>query len=298
MAKKATTKKPTRGIVLIAAGHPYYGHYAHNLAMSLKTTAPDLPICLLHAGDGLQMITEPMGKVFDRVINVDPKHHQLHGLPVWLRIKLCIDKLSPYDETIYLDADTICTPEKNIEALFGMFDQFKCDFSVQNRNFTTLKKDVQGVNRWCNLSDVQAEYGNGDYYDLYTEFMYFKKCKEVTKLFKDALNIFDRPKIKYNNFAGGMPDEMAFAIAMLINKMKPHQGNFLPIFWQAAENRHLSPTELHASYFLFSVGGNHQTNQTRKQYDNYVVYYSNKFGVRFPWRMKEKRDFLPERIRI
>jgi hypothetical protein len=86
----------SRGIVTIALGHPVYHDMARDLALSLKLHAPRLPRVVLTDASG-----GALASLFDIELPWRPEFG--HGLFP----KLCIDQYSPFDETLYIDSDSL-----------------------------------------------------------------------------------------------------------------------------------------------------------------------------------------------
>ncbi len=285
-----------KGIVLLALGHAYWGRWAYNLALSIKFSNPELKITLLYAGDGKNQISDIT--LFDKMIEVPPELYTSHRGIEYLKVKTALYKLSPYKETIYLDADILLTPRRKLSELF---EQFKdVDFTMANRGYVNLDEnpaDEFGV--WCAPSDVKKAFGftKGKYYNLTSEFIYFKKKKRVGKLFADAFKLYDTDKVSPNRlFNGGMPDELPFTIAMIKNDLYPHLDSFLPVYWEAASRPPLRLTggDLN-QYYAYSMGGHIAHPIMKKTYDNLVQFYCNQFNIAYPFKWINKRRWMPGR---
>lgn len=288
-----------KGIILLAAGHAYWGRWAYNLALSIKYSNPSLKITLLYAGDGKNQIHDTT--LFDKMIEVPREYYENYKGIQYLKVKTALYKLSPYKETIYLDSDMLLTPKRKLSELF---DQFKdIDFTMANRGFVKLDenpRDEFGV--WCTPDEVKKAFGftKGKFYNLTSEFIYFKKKRAVGKLFADAFKLFDTDKITPNRFFnGGMPDELPFTIAMIKNGLYPHKDNFLPIYWEASNKPplRLSGGDLNM-YYGYSMGGHIAHPIMKKTYDNLVQFYSNQFQNGNPYFWIDKRRWMPGRSNL
>lgn len=303
--KKAATKKkePSRGVVLIALGHAYYGQYAANLAMSLLHTSPELKITLVHDHSSITHMRQSELNLFDKTVFCKDEWMTLHGLDQYIMAKLYINKMTPYDETLYLDVDMIWHPKKPVT---DVFEQLKdIDFTMQNRGSQDLsaKNIPDSASHWCNLNQLKSDYGitKGDWWHLSSEFIYFKKTKEVDAMFKDAQLHYKSIKTNHTQFANGIPDELCFSLAMLKHtKVTPHRISFIPIFWNQAESnaRALEPKDLHGRYFGYSLGGANNPKYALNYYDNLVQYYARFRGIQQPFKAKNKALFVEGRNNI
>lgn len=282
----------TKGVIILALGHAYWGRWAYNLALSIKYTSPNIDITLLYAGDGKAQIDT---SIFHKVIEV-PKKYYFTGRNEYMKVKTALYELTPYDETIYLDADTIWL-KRPIEELFNK----KYDFTMANRSFKDLKSEINddfGV--WASPKYIKEKFNfkSGKFYNLSSEFIYFKKTEKVKQLFSDAFKIYDKP-LEHKIFNGGMPDELPFTISMIKNDIYPHEDNYKPFYWEAAQTppQRLEGGDL-APYYAYSMGGHLSHPIMKKTYNNYVKFYSKQFNIMHPYLWLEKRNWMPERINL
>lgn len=282
-----------RGVIILALGHAYWGRWAYNLAMSLKYTCPEIKITLLYAGNGLTHIVDR--SLFDKVIKVPSKYYTTNGRVQYLKAKTALYKLSPYDETIYLDADMVWLPKRSVMTLFN---ELNVDFTMANRSWMALESenltDTFGV--WASpkyIKDV-FKFKEGRFYNLSSEMIYFKKTKEVSKLFSDAFKLFDA-EINITIFNGGMPDELPFTISMIKNNIYPHKDNYKPFYWESAEHLRLQGGDLNNGFYAYSMGGHISHPMMKKTYDNLVQFYCNQFNQISPFFWKDKRGWMPAR---
>lgn len=283
-----------RGILILALGHPYYGRMALNLALSLKYTSK-LPIALACNQSAITHISGHLDK-FDKIIDVPEKYFTRRKNTEYIKAKTQIYNLSPFDETIYLDADMLWLPKRSIDTLFNELSSES--LVIQSRGTTPLASDnIQGKSFWCDLKEYKEVYGGEVFYNLSSEFIYFKKSKEVAKLFSDSVKIYDNLKIKHTQFSGGIPDELVFNISMLQNGITPNRTFYTPIYWEQAERKNMPPSQMHQEYFGYSVGGKISSTTEKRFYDNLSQFYGTQFGVHH-FKLKDKMSYLPERARI
>ena len=287
-----------KGILILALGHAYWGRWAYNLAMSIKANDPEARITLLYAGRGKAQIHDT--SLFDKMIEVPDKYYLTDGRTEYMKVKTALYKLTPYSETICLDADTIWINARPISALFTELENV--DFTMANRSWTNLESDIirDEFGVWASPNHIKEyfKFKKGKFYNLSSEMIYFKKDKKVAKLFSDAIKLFDAP-INHVTFNGGMPDELPFTISMIKNDLYPHKDNYKPFYWEAAENPplRLQGADLKA-YYAYSMGGHMSHPVMKKTYDNFVKFYGRQFNVMHPYLWIDKRMWMPERSNL
>lgn len=283
-----------RGVVLIAAGSPVYGQWAFNLAMGLKHTDPSTQITLLWKGHGKNHIERHL-HVFEEVIEIPDECLAWNGGQSLLRSKVCLYDLSPYTETIFIDADVIWFPFKQVGQLFDKFKDI--DFTIGVRSKNNLHEDPRLI--WATAENLREAFGEINIYNLSSEFIYFKKTQRIKEFFDHAKESFDNPGVDYNRFAGTVPDELAFQIAMIKTEVEPHCEHFLPFYWEHFHKKNLNVPELYKSeFFGYSMGGNHNYPLQKSIYDNLVKFYANGFGIKYPFLSSSKRDIFDTRSKI
>lgn len=282
-----------RGILIIALGHAYYGQMALNLAMSLRYTSK-LPIALACNASAITHIQKNLN-FFDEIIDIPEKLYTRKGVyKEFIKAKTQIYKLSPYTETLYLDADTIWLPKKPVDNIFEELKEV--DLAIQCRGVTTIDGSQQ-KGFWCDLNDYKKAYGVDKFYNLSSEFIYFKRTKEIEKFFSDSVKIYDNIKINHTVFSGGVPDELVFNISMVQNNIKPFRDFYTPIYWEQAERKNLPAQRMHQDYYAYSVGGKLSSSIEKRFYDNLSQFYGTHFGVHY-FKLKDKMKYLPERAHI
>ncbi len=299
-------KNMSKGVLLIALGHSNYGRMALNLAASLKTTDPNVQIALAFAGQSLNDIGHyPIGDYFDHFIPVGPECYTRKEKTEWIKAKTFMYDLSPFDETIFLDVDMLWHPQMPISNLFTQLGaNKKLNLTFQNRGFLDLsKKDLpKDYSMWADVNEVKRAYGikKGKYYQLHSEFVYFRKCDEVKKYFDDAKDIYDNLMVESFVFGGGIPDELPFGISMMLNNMYPHETPFTPVYWEVTEKRAMqrTPAKLYSEFYAYSCGGSFHSKTMKQFYNNLAKFYFNKAGLQYPYYLTNKRDYLPERTNL
>jgi hypothetical protein len=304
-----------KGIVLIALGNTHYLGMAANLAASIRYTDKSVNIHLIHSdeshcwgGRWLPHLTEEHKKLFTSFALCPSECYTKNERTVYLKAKTCIYDLSPFDETILIDVDMVWFSEREISKLF---DELKSvEFTMQNRGHCDLSvaKLDPNFSMWCNINEVRERYAaDGRFYQLASEFIYFKRTTENKEYFDYVKEIFDNPKVNTtihangrkvaDNFGGDIPDELAFDIASAVLKKYPHKENFVPVYWFAADKK-ADKNQLPKNYYGYSIGGNSLTAPVLQKYTGLCWYYAKALGLPFHYNVDSKRQWLPERRKI
>lgn len=273
-----------KGIMIFAIGHPYYGRYAYNLAMSIKAVE-QFPVALVHDYSAISHLTEDQKAIFDVRIPSD--------LQASCGAKLHAYELSPFKQTLLLDADMLWLPKQKPSVLFE---------SLKDVEFTAISEgSTDNLSThyffWANIEEVREKYNiTGVVHQLRTEVMYFEKCERMERMFKRAISIYSDHGLSYvKEFAGGVPDEMAINIAAGIEGIEPVQ-NWKPSYWaQLHQNQLPQPDSLYTDYYLLSAGGNMNTQNVKNLYNNLLKAQAPKIGLIHCFPLQSKHQFLENR---
>jgi hypothetical protein len=281
-----------KGVVLIAAGHPYYGQWALNLCLSIKYNDMFLPVSIAWKDNALNHIKNNLNH-FDKVIELTDKQTTRNGVKDYTKAKLHLYELSPYDETIFIDADVILLKNKSISELFEKLKDV--DFTIGCRAEDNL--ETTNELQWTSPSEVIEHYGSGTLYHISSEFIHFKKTAETKKLFKTAQKIHTEPNIEYKRFNGTVADELAFQLAMKLLDMKPHQVPFLPFYWEHYEKKTATISHIPSEFYGYSMGGCMNREESIKIYNGLANFYSQQYHTPV-FLARHKRNFEAMRQNI
>lgn len=277
----------TTGIILIAHGHPYYGKMAAGLAATIKASSCELPIALCFSGYAMSHLNTKEIELFSSLIDIN-------DTPSGIRAKLMLPELSPFDLTIYLDVD-MAWLGRDVNELLKQCEGY--DIMVKNYEATPIHKSSDDPKAWARNSDIALAYGFYDelYYHLSSECIVFYNTHEVKNLFRKAQRVYDSPKVPFRPFAGGMPDELALSIAMMMTGVYPGIQKWEPVFWRQANKAKLQIDTLREKFFGFSMGGTRCTENEKHIYDVLISSAYHQLGIANPHRWVNKHRFLPER---
>ena len=292
----------TKGILIVALGHANYGNMAFNLAVSLKNSDPEIPICLVYTKSAITHISgRDLERFFDIMTECPKAHYTTNGRPDYIKIKSRLYDITPFERTIFLDADQIMLTNRDINAYFNELEGV--GMSMGNYGFKLLQDIRPGTDTgemfWGNIDDVRKSYKlkEGKLYRANSSFTYFEKSPAVEKFFGTVKKIFDKPKVHHVVFAGSIPDELAYEIAFMVEKMYPHQDNYLPAYWPLFGGPIKQYFEL-KEYGFYNMAGNLPDDYMIKNYNNLVRWHFNKAGLSNPYLFIPKAKFLPERKEI
>jgi hypothetical protein len=292
--------KTNRGIVLIVLGDPFYGRMAFNLLLGLKHTEPEMPVTLIHDSGAITHLRPSQRKMFNAMVPCSPEHYMLNGKMQYYMPKLHLYELSPYKETIFLDADMLWLPRKKPSQLFD--ELAAVDFAMINEGYVSMngadKFSNQKYTFWVDPNKIKEAYPDnknvqsGKLFQYRSEFIYFRKNKESKKLFTLAQKIYRNPKALPVKMGEKIPDEYAFNIAGLLLGIEPHEFNYCPVYWEFLHGRlRLTESELYNRYYGYSMGGSMNIDRQKNFYNELVKYYSMHAHLQNTFRWENKINF-------
>ena len=273
------------GIIIIATGHPNYGELAYNLAVSIKA-AEDISISVVHDEVGLNHLRQDQREIFTNMIKLPGDFKTGFGT------KLHLDQLTPYENTLCLDADMLWLGRKPSE-LFA---------NLKGVNFTCITEgSSEDVNNkyyfWADVDEIKSAYKVDKVWQIRSEVMYFEKgCK----VFKKARDLKPLQKLKtIRMFGDNVPDELYFNIATAILGVDPHISKWMPAYWARLHGEVMpNLSVLYKQYFLLSFGSNAVSPIMKRTYDNVMQVAANKLRLPYLFKLKSKKTWAPGRLKI
>jgi hypothetical protein len=284
----------TKGFIIYAIGHSNYYQMAETLAASIKFNAPTARIAIL--SDDPNRVQH--ADLFDQLIQLDITRYMEGGHLVFNKATICMYDHTPYDVTIKLDADMIWLNGRDPLKLFT--DLESSDLMHMNRGHGWNA----GNSVWTDEKELRAQYGftkADKLYKIYGEFVYFKKCDAVRKYFSKVKSNFNKPKIAMTEgFSNGtFTDELAFQIAS-IQFEREYTENFTPVlnkYLGYGHLHHVPAYSLPESFYAYSIGGNSTPSFMKDQYNILAKHYYYQLGLQNPYQVRDKKSFLPERVK-
>lgn len=272
-----------KGIILIATGHPNYGTMAYNLAVSIKSVEP-VQIAVVYDNPAMKYLSEQQKNIFDLHIPLPDNFR------TGFSAKLHLDQLTPFDKTLYLDADMLWLGRKPSQ----LFDE------VSGNDFIAITEGDSGnINNkyyfWADYDEIISAYKVQKVYQIRSEVIYFEKG---AKIFSKARELKPEKKLKTIRMFGDIiPDELYFNIATAIlgTEIKP----FMPAYWPRLHGEIMPNLPvLYKEYYLLSFGSNLASPVMKRTYDNVMMVAVRKLGLPYLFKLKSKKEWAPGRLKI
>lgn len=221
-----------RGIVISAFGSKGYAYASYNLAYSIKYFNPDLDITFF-CPDYMRDVLGLENRIFNRIMTLTDNDYMYNGQPSVLRLKRRIMELSPYHETLYLDADTVCISD--MTPFFNEVCSYHFPFCI----------DVQGRGKFGEIIpyDVWAKHEDSfsffsipmenDFVATNSSWFFFRKGDQLDEIYgwmeHYERKYFPAEKLKSKWIKGMLPDELFFS--GVISKLNLNVGKFKPMYF-------------------------------------------------------------------
>lgn len=235
---------------------------AFNLAVSLKASY-DIPITVI--SDGQIEKIRNYSLWIDNVIQVKPNLN-----PFLLKVQMY--DYSPYEKTLYIDADSLFIREKLTDFLEGIANK-----SFLIGEYKRWKKgEVPKKYTWAKFPEIWDHYGmKADmlFPECNSSMFFFDRSKANEKLFDAVGKAYMNP-VKVNKSAGGFfPDEVAWGVGCGKSRRFSSIEGWMPCYFNwHSENK---PED----YPFISMAGKDQPKRLVQAYNRQVNINSNLFGV-------------------
>lgn len=202
------------GIITFALGE-YYRDLALVLLESLRRYAPSQRVAVITDGD-----FEHLEAYFDVVI---PVNHE-NGSP--LRQKLFLNEYSPFQKTLFLDADSIAL--RPIEDFISMVLTENYPFSSSDGGWVDIESqktewvaDVQKLKEKIESDTFRTFHGGLYYWNYDISQDWFTQAREYYDSFDESYGLREVPGHGYN-------EEIAFGLVALSRKKKGKNDHYIP----------------------------------------------------------------------
>ena len=245
-------------LITISTGSHRYAEMAFNLAVSAKVVFPGIKVAVITDGN----IRQNDRFIFDHVI-------EYSGNP--FEAKTILPELTPFERTLYLDADTVCLKNGSSDSLVKRFDS--STFAAFTYGWFKAGGDA-GKMKWATIEEIQAFAGTKKKVPAYqSSAMYFDKSKANNDFFALAHEFYKKcdSRIRIKGF---QPDELAFSCAGAITQ---HKSDFqVPIAFCDTPG---TPGEIMANYNFMSLAGEIIPKKAIGIYANACNFASKYMGV-------------------
>lgn len=283
-----------RGILIFALGHPYYGRLAFNLAVTIKSVE-NISITVVRTERSLAHLSARQLSVFDQVIDLP------EGVPVGCGAKLWANEVTPYAQTLLLDADMLWLPKKQPSELFDQL--LGTTFTAITEGYYDYETGNHNIHPkyffWADPHEIKEKYKvkSSKLYQWRSEVMYFEKAG---KLFKTAQKVFlNHGLSSHKEYATGVADELGINVGAAVHDIHPHVFNWQPSYWHLMGGGMIPDFQtLYGKWYLMSFGGNTATGASKKMYDRLVKAACYKTGFQHVFALQSKIDYLKERNKM
>lgn len=257
------------------------------MALSIKAVDKDFPVVVVHSENSLSHISVDKRWVFDRMI-------LLPG-GTGFGVKLQLDLLSPFEETLYCDVDMAWMPKRGPHELF---DELKgVEFTSITEGHT--EEPSPKYYFWADPMEIKKKYDiDGRLYQWRSEVMYFKKTGKVKQMFALARKIHANPGLdNVIKFGSQIPDELAIIIATAKLGIEPHVYKWCPALWPRLHGNNYHSIDVYNQYYLLSCGGNYATMDLKRLYNNIMKAACSKLRTQHIFPLMDKKSIIPDRAK-
>jgi hypothetical protein len=185
----------SRGVITLAQGRDdRYLMLAAALLKSIRLNSPGLPVAVV-----TDRHDHPVTRRFDRVVPLDPDR----GPP--FRQKLHLASYAPYDETLYIDADSLVYG--SLDVLWELF--------TESDGVGVLARETPTPN-WCaDVGRLPEEYRVERYLEFNGGVYYFRRGAAADAVMAEARDLYARSEeLGLMTFGAEGADEPAVALAL------------------------------------------------------------------------------------
>ena len=244
-----------KGIVIVALKKKAYCYGAFNLALSIKHYNPSINITLLSDGEHIKCFGLTEFAVFDNIKIMDDADYTNETFEPALA-KFNFYKYTPYDKTLYIDADSLCL--KDIAPLMDALDNEKGFFYSNVHGSGGLEDDIQ-YSVWATNKQVWDFFKlkkDSVLHNMNSSWIWVKKCKKADALFDKILENYYKGfglENLLHQWGGTYPDELFFNGTCAQLKINPTFNKSVMFFGDKQDN--LPVSRLHDEYYFMTLFG-------------------------------------------
>lgn len=182
------------GVVTMSYGPSRYHFQAADLARSLRLHSPSLPLAVATDRPDDQLFAS----LFDYVVPLPL------DTPSDCRAKLDLDRLSPFERTLYLDSDSLAFRDVGF-----VLERHR------NRDVVVLGRDITGGRWYGDVRALRRLAGSPSIPQFNGGVIYFADTTATRAVFERARELADRyDELGLARFNGGVSDEPVLAVAL------------------------------------------------------------------------------------
>jgi hypothetical protein len=163
------------GLITIAYGPQKYMRMADALALSYRRWKPKLPFCVVTD----QANAGRLGACYDIVRIIDPSYGK------GVAQKLCVDRYSPFDETLFVDSDCVFYHDPMLTWNAYATD----DFVIKGWQYLSRADEHKNVG---NLRLLLEQTGLEKMGSFNSGLFYFRRTERAQRLFDTAREVYER----------------------------------------------------------------------------------------------------------
>lgn len=265
----------TRGVLIYAFGEPKFGILAFNLALSIKINDPNANITCLHSENAMNSVSGEKLKYFDQLIKLPISALTYDGKKDYFRAKLDVYENSPYDETLYLDADMFWHEGKRISELMNICAQW--DYTMQIDRIVNLQDSlaVREFNSWANGETYKQKYNfpeAGKLLNVGSYFIFFKKNGRFKELTAETINLYNADKNAASYRENQIADEHYWIAAMGKTQMNPGPSENWQTFMPIAHQHYVNWKKTN-KWWGSTFPGTRESSVIKEYYQKHMSYY-------------------------
>lgn len=242
------------GVIILALKKQAYYCAAFNLAYSIKHYNKNINVTLVSDGGHESVFMPQHYKAFDTIKRIENSDYNYNGMFEPGFAKLNINKYSDYDNTLYIDADSLVL--QDLEPLLNKLKVMEGLFYSNVVGSGGINDEIH-YNMWAHNKDLWSFFKLKNEVKIHTFntswFFFRKKSKKV---FDKALQNFSKDFGIENlktQWGGTYPDELFFTGTTAQLNINPTSD--IDVMFFGNELSDLSLTELQEKYYSFTLFG-------------------------------------------
>lgn len=284
-------REGTHGVLIIGVGEKYL-RMACSLAESIKAGSPDLPVALIHAAGeaNLARKLERRRDLFDCLVQQDPRAYTIDGRFSANALKLTMDQLTPFDETLAIDADSVLFPSANLWREFDRLENAEFAPVCSGVFDTSMDPDILCTPSTTLRTVREHTPLAGPVYRIHSYFMFFRRTESMARYFARAreLRTAASESPAYPRQRGHLGDEPFFSAASSLIPARIYSGYYMPIADKAFLGGDVNPISLREQFLGLTMIGDPPAGYVRV-YDAVVAEAARMRGNSEPYFWAGKR---------